>query len=68
MWAIAHECETNSSELCSFVVNSRMCYRKCPDEEAWRIPLLKELLSEKWEIPGFSNVELDEVIYNICVT
>ena len=50
------------------MVNSRMCYRKCPDEEAWRIPLLKELLSEKWEIPGFSNVELDEVIYNICVT
>ena len=23
LWAIAHECETNFSELCSFIVNSK---------------------------------------------
>ena len=68
LWEIASECETNSNDLCSFMVNSKMCYTRCPDEEAWRIPLLKELLNERWEVPGFSNDELDDLIHNICVT
>ena len=42
-----------------------------PEEEKWRIPLVKELIEVKYNqlvLEGFSRSQIDEMVYDICTT
>ena len=46
-------------------------YFKVPENEIWRVNLLKELLDSRLdniEIPGFSHEEISELIDFVCVS
>ena len=42
-------------------VKRSMSYVKMPENEAWRIGPLREVMSLNMEIPGFSKEELDDI-------
>ena len=41
---IAYECDCGIDSLTPNIVKNVLTYFKCPDEEAWRIPLLLNLI------------------------
>ena len=48
-----------------------MSYFDCPDDQAWRIPLLRNLIDIKIEemfLDNFENKEIDNIILNVCTT
>ena len=47
-------------------VKIKMRYSQTPKEQEWRECILKELLSEESEVPGFSQQELDDMAKFIC--
>ena len=48
-----------------------MSYFDCPDDQVWRIPLLRNLIDIKIEemfLDNFENKEIDNIILNVCTT
>ena len=65
---IAIETDVDKLSLNKFLVKSNMIYAN-PAENAWRIPLLKDLLlirSNKNVLDGFNYDEIAEIIDDIC--
>ena len=63
--------ENDVNKLSSKEVRNNVQYKLVPEEEKWRIPMLKELIEVKagnWKIEGFSNEELTEIVEFICVS
>ena len=52
-------------------LSSLFLYFPVPENEIWRIDLLKELLDSRLDViefPGFSRQEIDELINFVCIS
>ena len=50
---------------------TRIVYMPVPDNEMWRIEMLKELIEVKWGdvvIDNFEEGEINEMIEELCIT
>ena len=59
------------SDLKSSDVKETFQYKAVPDDQAWRIPILKELIEVKagnTVIEGFTNEEILEMLEHVCVS
>ena len=65
---IAAETETPVARLSPSIVKSKMKYFKVPENEAWRVPLLRELTDDNIAIPGFSSPELSFMKDYLCTS
>jgi hypothetical protein len=65
---LADETGTEAAGLSPSVIKSRMKYFRVREDQGWRIPLLKELVNVKMEIPGFSDSELRTMKNYLCTT
>ena len=71
---IRRQCGIGNEEVDIFpsIVKKNMRYMLVPEEELWRVPLLKELLmirdNVSKDLAGFSNVEVQEMIDYLCVS
>ena len=65
---IATEADTSVAGLSPGIVKSRMKYSRVPENEAWRVPMLRELLDENIAIPGFSSPELSFMKDYLCTS
>ena len=66
---IGQEC--GSSFPSKAVVKKKMKYFAVPEDEAWRPPLLSDLLKVREDIstlPGFSVAEVDEMLQFVCTS
>ena len=48
-----------------------MEYHSIPENEEWRVNLVKEMIEVKeneYEVPGFTNEELEEIIDFVCTS
>ena len=45
---ISNECDVSIGDLNCIIVNNTLRYSKVPEEELWRLPVIKELLSVKF--------------------
>ena len=64
-------CEKDNIESISISDLKDLKYFPVPENESWRVNLLKELLDsrlENMEIPGFSQQELTNMIDFVCVS
>ena len=64
-------CEKDNIESISISDLEDLKYFPVPENESWRVNLLKELLDsrlESMEIPGFSQQELTNMIDFVCVS
>ena len=66
--SIAAEAETSVARLSPGIVKSRMKYSRVPENEAWRVPMLRELLDDNITIPGFSSPELNLMKDYLCTS
>ena len=63
--------ENDISELDSKCVKGNVVYNPLPEADTWRISILDELLEVregKYEIEGFENHELKEILEFVCVS
>ena len=61
----------DNSTLSAMLVKKNLVYKDVPEDEAWRIPLSKELLKCRegvLEAPGFTSDELDDILRHSCVS
>ena len=71
---IRRQCGIGNEEVDIFpsIVKKNMGYMQVPEDELWRVPLLKELLmirdNVSKDLAGFSNVEVQEMIDYLCVS
>jgi hypothetical protein len=65
---LADETGTAAAGLSPSLIKRRMKYFMVPEEQGWRRLLLKELLNDKMEIPGFSVSELQTMKNYLCTT
>ena len=66
---IASECGVNKDELNPCHVKDSMSYFSCPNEEQWRIPLVKNLMSirsSEMLLENFERKEIDAILEDIC--
>ena len=50
------------------IVKNEMKYFSVPGEQAWRIPMLRELVDGKFCVPGFSESELTLLKNYLCLS
>jgi hypothetical protein len=62
---IADETGVPAVWLTPSLVKSRMNYFRVPEDQAWRVPMVKELLDDNITIPGFSDSELRTMLWNL---
>ena len=63
--------KANISELKSSEVKESLKYKAVPDNQVWRIPIVKELIEVKAGnavIEGFTNEEILEMLEHVCVS
>ena len=68
---IANECNIDINLLSANVVKKTMSYFICPENEIWRIPLLRNLIDVKtnqFVLDEFNDDDIDELIINVCTT
>ena len=65
---IAAEAGTLAAGLTPSIVKSKMKYFKVPEDQAWRIPILKELMDGKLCVPGFTELELSTMKNFLCIS
>ena len=65
---LATETETEAAALTPGLVKSTMKYFRVPDDQMWRLPLLRELTNENISIPGFSDSELTDMKNYLCTS
>ena len=66
---IAKLCEKEIDELCPMLVKNVIGYRKVPEEEEWRIPIITEMLfarENNVEIEGLSRIDINGIINYVC--
>ena len=66
---LAQDCNCYPSDLTKLSVKSNLTYAEVSDENFWKIPFLKELLSVRSNevvIPGFERAELSQIINYLC--
>ena len=63
--------KSSISELKSSEVKETLKYKAVPDDQVWRIPIVKELIEVKAGnavIEGFTNEEILEMLQHVCVS
>ena len=73
LWKISHKCKEDIKMLTSRNVGDKFKYAPIPDEEMWKIDVIKEMLELKWnesEIDNFEveNNDLDLMIRFLCTS
>ena len=71
MYKIASLCNVNVSLLNQNMVAGKMEYFPLPENESWRIPLIKELLSIKSQqciSPYFYTKEINAMLVGACTS
>ena len=66
---IANLCGKNIDELSSQEVKNKVRYRNLPQDEEWRIPILKEMLfarENNIEIEGLTKRDINQIINYVC--
>ena len=66
---IADLCGKNIDELSSQEVKNKVRYRNLPQDEEWRIPILKEMLfarENNIEIEGLTKRDINHIINYVC--
>jgi len=69
IYNIAQDCNCYPSDLTKLYVKSNLTFAEVSDDNFWKIPFLKELLSvrsNEIEIPGFERDELSQIINYLC--
>ena len=66
---IRSECNTNvyqTDTLSASQVRSMCSYTSVPDDETWRINIVREMTDKNLSIPDFDQTELKTILKNIC--
>ena len=66
---IANDCQIDVNDLNKHLVKSRLKFCTVQAEDAWRIPILKELIEARdsqLSIDGFANNDIVEIINFLC--
>jgi hypothetical protein len=61
----------NISELKSCEVKDNFKYKPVPDDQLWRIPILKEMIEVRartYQIEGFTDEEITEMMEFVCIS
>ena len=66
--SIAAEVDTPAARLTPSIVKTKMKYFQVPDEQKWRIPILRELMDGKITVPGFTEEELNTMKNYLCTS
>ena len=65
---LAHD---ETMKLTPSLIKRSLKYMELPEDEKWRVPLLKELIESKDDrqmtIPGFTTSEVDEMLDYVCI-
>ena len=62
-------CDTNVRELSPLNVKMNVRYKNLPEDEAWRIPIMTEMIfarDNNIEIEGLSRRDINDMINYIC--
>ena len=65
---IVAETGAPAAELTSSLVKSKMKYFHLPEDQAWRVPILKEIIDDKIFVPGFTDSELNTMKDYLCTS
>ena len=65
---LASECQCELDMLSSVMIKKKMKYFSLPREEEWRIPILRELVNQSVQIPGFISDEIQAMTDHICTS
>ena len=68
---LSRECKVDRGSLTVSTISKYIRYFPVPEEELWRLDIMKELLNVKWSclaINEFNNLEIDHMINFLCVT
>ena len=71
LFKIAKLCNVKIEELDSNIVKNKMKYFRMPDNEQWRVPLIRDLLSvnsHDFDLPGFDKKEIDDMLLYACTS
>ena len=66
---IARECNTTIENLSPSLVKSEMEYFPIPESEAWRVPMMQNLLAiraTELQLENYDNREVMEMLHNVC--
>ena len=66
--SIAAEVDTPADRLTPSIVKTKLKYFQVPDEQKWRIPILRELIDGKISVPGFTEEELNTMKNYLCTS
>ena len=65
---ISDDCRCSREELTANLVKKTMKYFPVPADEQWRTSIAEELSNVDLTVPGFSEVELEQILTYICTT
>ena len=65
---IAAELGIPAAGLTPSIVKSKMKYFEVPDDQTWRVPILRELLDAKLCVPGFTEQEITTMKNFLCTS
>ena len=66
---ISNICDIDIDKLSPQIVKNHVRYRNLPENEAWRIPILTEMLfarENRLEIEGLSTNDINDIINYVC--
>ena len=66
---IAILCDTNVKDLSPLNAKTNVKYKQLPEDEIWRIPLMKEMIfarDNNIEIEGLSRRDINDMINYVC--
>ena len=58
-------------KLTATMVKRKMRYFEIPEQDCWRVPMVKELIgirNGELTVPGFSTEECNDILSQLCVT
>ena len=66
---IVNRCQTSLADLTVHDVKSKIKYRELPEEEQFRIPILREMLDARdnnTTVDGLSKKDMNDIIRYVC--
>jgi hypothetical protein len=66
--SIAAEVDTPAAGLTPSLVKTKMKYFPVPEDQTWRLPILRELMDRKLSVPGFTESEIDTMKNYLCTS
>ena len=71
LYNISRTCNIDVPSLTPQLVKTTMSYFPAPENQLWRLPLVKELLalrSDQFELTGFNYEEMTDLLKYVCTT